>query len=94
MNMQTGIATRSATPMTMAIGTRIREARVAFGMTQETLGARIGVTFQQLQKYETGKNRVSADRLYFIAQVLGVPITYFYPPDAVMAAPAAKVVQS
>jgi transcriptional regulator with XRE-family HTH domain len=48
------------------------------GMSQEKLGERLGLTFQQVQKYEKGTNRVSASRLFHVAQVLGVPVQYFY----------------
>ena len=60
------------------IGQRIREARQPRGMTQEVLANGLGITFQQVQKYENGSNRISAARLYDIAQVLGLPISYFY----------------
>jgi transcriptional regulator with XRE-family HTH domain len=48
------------------------------GMSQERLGERLGLTFQQVQKYEKGVNRICAGRLYQVAHILGVPITYFY----------------
>jgi transcriptional regulator with XRE-family HTH domain len=60
------------------IGQRIREARRAQSMSQTVLADRVGITFQQVQKYEKGANRVSAARLFDIAHVLGMPITYFY----------------
>lgn len=60
------------------IGQRIREARHAQGMAQTLLAKELGITFQQVQKYENGSNRVSAARLFDIANVLGMPITYFY----------------
>jgi transcriptional regulator with XRE-family HTH domain len=60
------------------IGQRIREARQPQGMTQEVLADGLGITFQQVQKYENGSNRISAARLYDIAQMLGLPISYFY----------------
>ena len=60
------------------IGRRIKETRQAQAMTQERLGAALGITFQQIQKYEKGANRVSAARLFDIARVLGMPIMYFY----------------
>ena len=58
---------------------RIRARRLATGMSQTTLGQRVGVTFQQIQKYEKGSNRVGAGRLQCIAEVLGVPVTFFFP---------------
>ena len=57
---------------------RIRAARIAAGVTQNALGAALGVTFQQVQKYERGTNRVSAGRLYHIADILDVPIGHFF----------------
>jgi transcriptional regulator with XRE-family HTH domain len=60
------------------IGQRIREARQAQSMSQPLLADRVGISFQQMQKYEKGRNRVSAARLFDIAHVLGMPITYFY----------------
>jgi transcriptional regulator with XRE-family HTH domain len=52
--------------------------RLLVGMSQERLGELLGITFQQVQKYEKGSNRVSASRLFQISRVLGVPIQYFY----------------
>jgi transcriptional regulator with XRE-family HTH domain len=60
------------------IGQRIRSARVARGLSQEALGADIGVTFQQVQKYENGANRVSGSRLVEIARATKRPIPYFF----------------
>jgi transcriptional regulator with XRE-family HTH domain len=60
------------------VGRRIRERRIALGMSQTELGRLAGVKFQQIQKYETGANRVSASRLYTIAAALGVPVTHFF----------------
>ncbi len=60
------------------VGARIRAQRVALGMSQTDLGNAIGVRFQQVQKYEAGINRVSASRLWAIADVLGVDISYFF----------------
>jgi transcriptional regulator with XRE-family HTH domain len=52
--------------------------RIALGMSQGELGAKLGITFQQIQKYEKGSNRISAGRLYHIAGILGVDLSYFY----------------
>lgn len=60
------------------VGKKIRYQRWKIGMTQSTLAERIGVKFQQIQKYETGANRVSASRLWETAKALGVPITFFF----------------
>jgi len=60
------------------VGTRIRERRTMLGYTQQQLADMIGVTYQQAHKYERGINRVSAGRLFEIAEVLDVPVGYFY----------------
>ena len=60
------------------VGARVRERRIMLGLTQQQLAEMIGVTYQQAHKYERGINRVSAGRLYEIAQVLSVPIGYFF----------------
>lgn len=65
-------------PMDIHVGNRLRVRRIQLGLTQEKLAGLLGLTFQQVQKYEHGANRVSASRLYEIATVLKVPITYFY----------------
>jgi transcriptional regulator with XRE-family HTH domain len=60
------------------VGARLRLRRMLLGMSQEKLGESLGLTFQQVQKYEKGVNRVGASRLFDLAQVLGVPVQYFY----------------
>lgn len=60
------------------VGARIRERRLMLGMSQQQLAEAIGVTYQQAHKYERGLNRISAGRLYGIAQVLGVPVSWFF----------------
>jgi transcriptional regulator with XRE-family HTH domain len=60
------------------IGSRVRMRRMLIGMSQEKLGEMLDLTFQQVQKYEKGTNRISASRLVDIARVLGVGINYFY----------------
>jgi transcriptional regulator with XRE-family HTH domain len=60
------------------IGSRLRLRRLMLGISQESLGERLSVTFQQIQKYEKGTNRVSASRLYEMAQIFDVPIDYFF----------------
>lgn len=69
---------RSASPMDRAIGRRIRSFRDAAGIGQVALAEKLGVTFQQVQKYESGTNRVAASRLYQIATALDVPIVRFF----------------
>jgi transcriptional regulator with XRE-family HTH domain len=73
----------SATPLRAGaidrhVGARIRERRLLLGMSQQQLAEAIGVTYQQAHKYERGLNRISAGRLYGIAQVLGVPVSWFF----------------
>jgi transcriptional regulator with XRE-family HTH domain len=65
-------------PVDVHVGARIRTRRLFIGMNQDTLARALGLTFQQVQKYEGGANRVSASRLAQIAKVLGVPIAYFF----------------
>lgn len=65
------------------IGSRLRKRRNDLSLTQENLGKAIGTSFQQVQKYETGQNKISASRLFLIAAYLGVPITYFFEIDNV-----------
>ena len=65
-------------PVDVHVGSRIRMRRLLLGMNQETLANALGLTFQQVQKYEGGANRVSASRLSAMADVLNVPISYFF----------------
>ncbi len=60
------------------VGARIRERRIMLGLSQQQMADLIGVTYQQAHKYERGINRISAGRLYEIAQVLGVPVSHFF----------------
>lgn len=72
------IASRQPHPMDTHIGRRIRLRRTLLGVSQQQLAAAVGVTFQQIQKYETGINRMSAARLYDVARSLGVPEHFFF----------------
>jgi transcriptional regulator with XRE-family HTH domain len=72
------MVTKSTGPVDKLIGTRIRLQRTAIGMSQEKLGDVLGITFQQIQKYEKGTNRVGAARLQAIADALGVPVSFFF----------------
>jgi transcriptional regulator with XRE-family HTH domain len=65
-------------PIDTHVGSRIRLRRNMLGMSQEKLGDSLGITFQQIQKYEKGTNRVGASRLQAIASILGVPVAYFF----------------
>jgi transcriptional regulator with XRE-family HTH domain len=69
---------RSANPVDEHVGSRIRLRRQVVGLSQEKLGESLGVTFQQVQKYERGTNRVGASRLYDLSRVLEVPVNFFY----------------
>ena len=68
-------------PIDVHVGGQIRTRRLLLGMNQEELAQRLGLTFQQVQKYESGANRVSASRLWEIAAILTMPIAYFFPLD-------------
>ncbi len=83
------------------VGKRIRHRRWMVGMTQQQLGDQIGIKFQQIQKYETGMNRVSASRLWDIAAALEVPVSFFFDgvggetpaPDGAVPLPAGAAAQ-
>jgi transcriptional regulator with XRE-family HTH domain len=65
-------------PVDRYVGHRVRVRRLLVGVSQERLGDALGVTFQQVQKYEKGANRISASRLQQISEMLGVPVSFFY----------------
>jgi len=65
-------------PVDVHVGKRIRHRRWLVGMTQQQLAEKVGIKFQQIQKYETGANRVSASRLWDIADALTVPVSFFF----------------
>jgi transcriptional regulator with XRE-family HTH domain len=69
---------KQANPIDAQVGNRVRLRRMLIGMSQEKLGELLGLTFQQIQKYEKGVNRIGAGRLYQTAHILGVQIGYFY----------------
>ena len=70
--------TKKTNPIDAQVGNRVRIRRMLIGMSQERLGDLLGLTFQQVQKYEKGVNRIGAGRLFEIARILGVPIDFFY----------------
>ncbi len=81
---------KQANPVDAHVGHRVRLRRMLIGMSQERLGELLGLTFQQVQKYEKGINRIGAGRLYEVAGILGVPVAFFYEDvDAHTAARAA-----
>lgn len=69
---------RGPNPVDVHVGGRLRLRRTLLGMSQEKLGEAIGLTFQQVQKYERGTNRVGSSRLFDISRVLDVPVGYFF----------------
>ena len=86
---------RKPNPIDAHVGARVRLRRLLVGMSQEKLGERVGLTFQQIQKYEKGVNRIGASRLYQFADILEVPVQFFFEdaPDA-DGAPAAGFAES
>lgn len=74
---------RRANPIDVHVGGRVRLRRMLLGMSQEKLGEHLGLTFQQIQKYEKGINRIGASRLFDLSQVLSVPVQFFYEELAV-----------
>ncbi len=69
---------RKPNPIDIHVGSRVRLRRTMIGMSQEKLGDALGITFQQIQKYEKGANRVGASRLQEISRVLNTPISFFF----------------
>ena len=65
-------------PIDIHVGKRVRLRRTLLGMSQEKLGKAINLTFQQVQKYERGTNRIGSSRLYQLSQVLDIPVSYFF----------------
>jgi transcriptional regulator with XRE-family HTH domain len=85
---KTDAAARRTTPVDVQVGRNVRRRRIELGMSQTALATACEITFQQVQKYENGANRVSASRLWQFAAVLGVPVVYFFEG---LGAPKAKV---
>ena len=73
-----GRSARRPNPIDVHVGGRVRFRRMLLGMSQEKLGEHLGLTFQQVQKYEKGINRIGASRLFELANVLGVDVQFFY----------------
>ena len=65
-------------PIDVHVGSRVRMRRTLLGMSQEKLGNALGLTFQQIQKYERGANRIGSSRLYKLSKILDVPVAYFF----------------
>lgn len=72
------MARRDPNYIDVHVGSRIRMRRQLINMSQERLGELLGITFQQVQKYEKGANRISASRLFYAAKTLGVPVNFFF----------------
>ena len=88
-----GRGTGVPNPIDVHVGSRVRMRRLLLGMNQEKLADALGLTFQQVQKYEGGANRVSASRLSAMAEILAVPISYFFgdlPAEAIELSPSEK----
>ncbi len=75
-------------PIDVRVGSRVRLRRNMLGLTQASLGEAIGLSFQQLQKYERGANRIGASRLFALSQALDVPVTFFFDDIDPVRAPA------
>src|SRR5271166_379139 len=69
---------RKPNPVDVHVGSRVRYRRMIIGMSQEKLGEKMNLTFQQIQKYEKGTNRVGASRLFQLSKILEVPVGYFF----------------
>ena len=69
---------RGPEPVDIHVGSRVRLRRTLLGMSQDKLGQALGLTFQQIQKYERGANRIGASRLYQLSRVLDVPVSFFF----------------
>ena len=75
---KTGYGTGRPNPIDVHVGSRVRLRRTLLGMSQEKLGDAIGLTFQQVQKYERGANRIGSSRLFDLSRVLDVPVSFFF----------------
>jgi transcriptional regulator with XRE-family HTH domain len=82
------MAKKAPNPIDKHVGSRVRMRRMMLGMSQEKLGNSLGLTFQQVQKYEKGTNRIGASRLQQISQILQVPVSFFF--DAPVVGGAAR----
>jgi transcriptional regulator with XRE-family HTH domain len=69
---------KQTNPIDIQVGNRVRIRRMLIGMSQERLGDLLGLTFQQVQKYEKGVNRIGAGRLFEVSRILNVPVDFFY----------------
>src|SRR5204862_7893997 len=81
-------------PIDIHVGSRVRLRRMMLGMSQEKLGEGLGITFQQIQKYEKGTNRIGASRIQHISRVLSVPVSFFFDGAPGMTAEPPRVADS
>ncbi len=82
---------KGISPIDVHVGARLRQRRTLLGMNQTNLGDALGLTFQQVQKYENGTNRITAGRLFALSQMLDVPVEYFFddmPAEVAASSPA------
>jgi transcriptional regulator with XRE-family HTH domain len=79
---------RKPNPVDVHVGSRVRYRRMIIGMSQEKLGEKMNLTFQQIQKYEKGTNRIGASRLFQLSKILDVPVGYFFEDAFSSSAPA------
>jgi transcriptional regulator with XRE-family HTH domain len=94
------MATKAPNPVDKHVGSRVRLRRMMLSMSQEKLGGALGLTFQQVQKYEKGSNRIGAGRLQQISNILQVPVSFFFEgaptphprPDSTIEAPSPSYV--
>jgi transcriptional regulator with XRE-family HTH domain len=87
------MSTKAPNPVDKYVGSRVRMRRIMLGMSQEKLGEALGLTFQQVQKYEKGTNRVGASRLQQISEILQVPVSFLFdggPSGAINGSPFAE----
>ncbi len=87
--------TTGPNPIDVHVGSRVRLRRTLLGMSQEKLGQALGLTFQQIQKYERGVNRIGSSRLYQLSQILDVPVSFFFDDmPAANASPASGLAET
>src|SRR4051812_18882635 len=88
VNRATRRRSEQPNPIDVQVGSRVRLRRNMLGLSQEKLGEAIGLTFQQVQKYERGANRIGASRLHELSRVLDVPVSFFFDDMDPVRAPA------
>ena len=94
MTKKTKISAKRPNSTDAYVGSKVRMRRKMLSMSQEKLGEQLGITFQQVQKYEKGANRIGASRLQAISQILEMPISYFFPAEPAVAGGMGENAQS